>query len=91
MDKIQIKGLKQGTRQLKDGSFPVGFKTLYGTVWITMETFPRFFAQNPQLEKLFKPYIGVVNEEEFIGRYINVRDKRTPLEYDRILLFSPRL
>ena len=75
MDKIQIKGLVQGKHKLKDGSFAIGFRTLYGVVWITMRTFPKLFAQNPTLEKLFKNYDNGIDEENLINRYINVTNK----------------
>ena len=91
MDKIRIKGLVQGRKKLKDGSFAIGFWTKHGVVWITLQTFPRLFAQNPTLEKLFKSFPEGIPEEEFIGRYINITNKAVEVERDGFSTTTPRL
>jgi len=91
MDRIQIKGLEQGKKKLKNDTYAIGFKTKWGVVWTVMETFPRLFSQSPALEKLFKPFTGAIKEEEFIGRYINVTNKAVEVERDGFVTTVPRL
>ena len=91
MDKIRIRGLVQGRKKLHDESFAIGFRTKWGTVWVTMETFPRLFSQSPALKKLFEPYIGAIDESEFIGHYINVTNKAVEIERDGFRTTAARL
>ena len=91
MDKIRITGLMQGKKKLKDGSFAVGFRTKWGVVWATIETFPTLFSQSPALMRLFRPFKGAINEEDFIGHYIYVTNKAVEIERDGYITTSPRL
>ena len=91
MDKVQIKGLVQGKIKLKDGTFAVAFKTLYGNVWVTANQFPRLFLKNPHLKRLFKELDGRLMAEDFIGMYLYIKNKRQEVEINGIVFERPVL
>lgn len=90
MYKVQIKGLEQGKTKLKDGSFAVAFKTLYGKVWITKSQLPWLFLKNPHLEKLFRD-LHWVQEEDLVGRYLFIKQKEQEVEIDGMIFKRPVL
>lgn len=89
MDKIQIKGLVQGKRKLKNGGFAVGFKTKWGTVWVAPGNLHIFLRNNKHLS--FLKMRSSVNEKELIGRYIFVTNKATEGEIDGLPTINPCL
>ena len=90
MDKIQIKGLVQGKRKLKDGSFAVGVRTLYGIVWLTLSGWHKFAASNKHLLEKIKEDNSII-EEEWKGHYIYVTNKAVEIERGGFITTTPRL
>jgi hypothetical protein len=90
MDKIQIKGLVQGRKKLKDGSFAVGVRTLYGVAWITSSNWHKFAVSNKHLIKSIEED-GSIIEEKWKDRFINVTNKAERSEYLGQIIVSPRL
>lgn len=88
MDKIRIKGLVQGTKKLKDGSFAVGFHTKWGVAWFTMSIWPRFKEQNKHLAKIFEEDRGI-DEDLIKGRYLYVTNKARKRETDGCFSIAP--
>ena len=89
MDKIQIKGLVQGKRKLADGGFAIGFRTKWGVVWVAPGNLHKLRAYSKHLSFLFMR--RTVDEEELIGRYINVTNKAVEFERDGFISTAPRL
>ena len=92
MDKIRIKGLKQGTKKLEDGSYAIGFVSNYGTTWVVAKMFYKLFSQCPALEKLIKTgWDEGIAEEDFIGRYLYVTNKQQEIKRDGQITTFPLL
>lgn len=89
MNKIRIKGLVQGKKKMKDGSFAVGFRTKWGIVWVAPGNLHKFTTQNRHLS--FLMLRSTVEEEELIGRFINVTDKAAIRVYKNTYTVNPRL
>lgn len=74
MDKIQIKGLMQGTVKLKGDTYAIGFRTVWGIAWLAPIRFGRSLIQNRHLAEYVNDRL--IDERDLIGRYIYVANKR---------------
>ena len=90
MDKIQIKGLEQGRKKLKDGGYAVGVRTKWGVVWLTSSNWERFAVYNKHLIKRIKDDSSII-EDDWKDRYILVTNKAVSIERDGYITTAPRL
>lgn len=75
MDRIKVLNVLQGEVVLKEEHYAIGFVTKYGVATVRMHELDKFIKQNPGLAKIFKS--SVIESEEIIGKFINVRNKTT--------------
>ena len=90
MDKIRIIGVTQGTHKLSDGTYAVGLRTKWGTLYLIEKMLPRFLAQNLHLREDFMKG-DYIEAEDLIGRYIYVTKKDARRELNDVIWFGPQL
>jgi hypothetical protein len=73
MDRIRVNNVLQGKVVLRDKNYAISFVTNYGVVTVRMFELDKFLEQNPHLKPIMQS--SVIEADQIIGKYINVRDK----------------